>query len=43
MHEQLLIVKVKRKMHKNYSLYYKFDTQKFLTNESTVRRVNVRR
>jgi len=30
MHEQLLIVKVKCKMHKNYSLYYKFHTQKFV-------------
>jgi len=29
MPEQLLIVKVKCKMHKNYSLYYKFHTQKF--------------
>jgi len=29
MHEELLIVKVKCKMHKNYSLYYEFHTQKF--------------
>jgi len=43
MHEQLLIVNVKCKMHKNYSLYYKFGTEIFFTIESPVRRVNVMR